>query len=155
MKKFFLFFFFSSILLISNQSFSELAKGKWIFVKDDDYCYIGSLPTLFDVPEGKQRGDAYILVYKINKNPEAIVQINAGYPYKDSEPVMVSIDKASYDFYSQDDSAWTDSDDKIIYAMKKGVVLKVTGISSRGTKTVDEYTLKGFTAAFNKLANDC
>ena len=54
MKKFFLFFFFSFILLISNKSFAELAKGKWIFVKDDDYCYIGSLPTLFDVPEGKE-----------------------------------------------------------------------------------------------------
>lgn len=143
------------ILLISNPSFSELIKGKWSFVKEDDYCYIGSLPTLLDVPEGKQRGDAYILVYRINKNPEVIVQINAGYPYKDSEPVIVSIDKISYDFYSQDDSAWTDSDSKIIYAMKKGVDLKVTGISSRGTKTTDEYTLKGFTAAYNKLTNDC
>ena len=61
----------------------------------------------------------------------------------------------SYEFYSQDDSAWTDSDSKIIYAMKKGIDLIVTGVSSRGTKTVDEYTLKGFTDAYNKLTDDC
>ena len=155
MKKFFLFFFFSLFLLKTNQSFSELLKGQWTFVKDNDYCYIGSLPTLLDVPKGKQRGDAYILVYRINNNPDAIVQINAGYPYKDAEPVLVAIDKMTYEFYSQDDSAWTDSDSKIIYAMKKGIDLKVTGISSRGTKTSDKYTLKGFTKAVNQLNNDC
>ena len=70
MKKFFFFFFFSLFILKSNLSFSELVEGKWAFTKDNDYCYIGSLPTLLDIPEGKQRGDAYILVYRINKNPE-------------------------------------------------------------------------------------
>ena len=39
--------------------------------------------------------------------------------------------------------------------MKKGIDLKVTGISSRGTKTSDKYTLKGFTDAYNQLTNDC
>ena len=39
--------------------------------------------------------------------------------------------------------------------MKKGITLIVEGYSSRGTLTVDTYTLKGFTAAFNKLSKDC
>ena len=39
--------------------------------------------------------------------------------------------------------------------MKKGVDLSVTGISKRGTKTTDTYTLNGFTAAYNKLSKDC
>ena len=39
--------------------------------------------------------------------------------------------------------------------LKKGIDLKVTGISSRGTKTSDKYTLKGFTDAYNQLTNDC
>ena len=38
---------------------------------------------------------------------------------------------------------------------KKGNKLTVKGVSSRGTKTTDIYTLKGFTAAFNQLQNDC
>ena len=58
-------------------------------------------------------------------------------------------------FFSEDDSAWTNEDSKIIYAMKKGVELTVIGLSSRGTKTIDTYTLNGFTASFNKLTKDC
>ena len=63
-----------------------------------------------------------------------------------------------YIFYSVADlldSAWTDDDDKVILAMKKGLELVVTGQSSRGTVTNDNYTLKGFTAAFNKLNTEC
>ena len=39
--------------------------------------------------------------------------------------------------------------------MKKGLDLVVRGESSRGTITNDTYTLKGFTASYNKLAEDC
>ena len=39
--------------------------------------------------------------------------------------------------------------------MKKGLELLVTGESSRGTITKDKYTLKGFTASYNKLTEDC
>ena len=39
--------------------------------------------------------------------------------------------------------------------MKKGLELKVTGESSRGTVTNDTYTLNGFTAAYNKLIEEC
>ena len=39
--------------------------------------------------------------------------------------------------------------------MKKGVVLEVTGISKKGTKTVDTYTLNGFTVAYNIFTKDC
>ena len=69
--------------------------------------------------------------------------------------MRVKIDKADYTFYSEDETAWTNEDSEIIYAMKKGNYLTVIGESSRGTKTKDTYTLKGFTAAFNKLINDC
>ena len=147
-------FLFISFLTTSNV-LADLVKGEWIFVKDADYCYIGSLPTFLDIPEGKKRGESYILVYRINKNPNAIVQIDSGYPYKEKEPVNVKIDKKVYEFYSENDSAWTNNDNEIIYAMKKGVDLIVTGISKRGTKTTDTYTLNGFTVAYNKLSKDC
>ena len=40
--------------------------------------------------------------------------------------------------------------------MKKGLDLTLTGESSRGTVAKnDTYTLKGFTAAINKLNNNC
>ena len=155
MKKFYLLSFLLISLLTTSNILADLVKGKWSFVKDKDYCYIGSLPTFLDIPKGKKRGESYILVYRINKNPDAIVQINSGYPYKEKEPVNVKIDKKNYEFYSENDSAWTNNDKEIIYAMKKGVDLSVTGISKRGTKTTDTYTLNGFTAAYNQLSKDC
>jgi len=147
---FFVFFLFPTSILLAN-----IEKGKWNFVKEDNYCYIGSLPIKSDIPEGKKRGDVYILVYRINKNPEAVVQINFGYPYKVEEPVDVKIDEENYEFYADEDSAWTNNDNEVIYAMKKGMQLTVFGISSRETKTIDTYTLNGFTAAYNELINDC
>ena len=155
MKKFYLLSFLLIFFLTTTNVLADLAIGKWNFVKDKDYCYIGSLPTFLDIPEGKKRGESYILVYRINKNPEAIVQINSGYPYKEKEPVNVKIDNKIYEFYSEDDSAWTNNDKEIIYAMKKGITLNVTGISKRGTKTTDKYTLNGFTAAYTKLSKNC
>ena len=155
LKRFYILIFFLILFLNSYSVMAEIEKGKWNFITDSDYCYIGSAPINIEIPEGKKRGDPYILVYRMNKNPETIVQIYAGYNYKKDEPVKVMIDKIVYEFWEEDDSAWTDDDGKIIYAMKKGVKLIVTGFSSRGTKTVDTYTLNGFTASYNKLVNDC
>ena len=63
-----------------------------------------------------------------------------------------------YKFYSTKDSsetAWTDNDEKVVYAMKKGLELTLTGESTRGTITNDVYTLKGFTSAINQLNEEC
>ena len=145
------------IVFIAKQSMS-LEKGKWSFVKDNDWCYIGSSPIKSDLPETKKRGENYILVYKIIGSEENIIQIEAGYKYNLDKKINVKIDNANYDFYSTEDSsetAWTNDDKKVIYAMKKGLELTLTGESARGTITNDVYTLKGFTKAVNQLNQDC
>ena len=144
-------------ILITKQSLS-IEKGKWSFVKDEDWCYIGSSPIKSDLPETKKRGDNYILVYKIIGSEENIIQIEAGYKYNLDKKINVKIDNANFDFYSTEDSsetAWANDDKKVIYAMKKGLELTLTGVSARGTITNDIYTLKGFTNAVNLLNNDC
>ena len=136
----------------------SLEKGKWSFVKDDTWCYIGSLPLKSDLPDTKKRGENYILVYKLIGSNENIIQVEAGYNYNLDSEILVKIDNGQHNFYSTEDSpdtAWTDNDDKVIYAMKKGLELILNGESSRGTVTNDTYTLKGFTAALNKLNEDC
>ena len=137
---------------------ASLEKGKWNFVKTDEYCYIGSLANKTDLSPEKNRGDFYILVYKNIGSPETIVQIEAGYDYKIGSDIIINIDKGEYLFYTTEDipsAAWTEEDNKVIFAMKKGLQLLVTGESSRGTVTNDIYTLKGFTASYNKLVEDC
>ena len=157
MKKVASIFLVVCIVFIAKQSLS-VEKGKWSFVKDNDWCYIGSSPIKSDLPETKKRGENYILVYKIIGSEENIIQIEAGYKYKLDKKINVKIDNANYDFYSTEDSsetAWTNDDKKVIYAMKKGLELTLTGESARGTITNDVYTLKGFTNAVNQLNQDC
>ena len=155
MKNYLTFFIFILILTFATSSYANVEMGKWNFIKEVDYCFIGSAPVETDLPESKQRGNTYILVYRINKSKDAIVQIAAGYPYKKGQNVDVTIDNVQFDFYSDDDTAWSNDDNKVIFAMKKGIKLTVNGESSRGTKTTDIYTLKGFTASYNQLFNDC
>ena len=155
MKNYLTFFIFILILTFATSSYANVEMGKWNFIKEVDYCFIGSAPIETDLPESKQRGNTYILVYRINKSKDAIVQIAAGYPYKKDQNVDVTIDNVQFDFYSDDDTAWSNDDNKVIFAMKKGIKLTVNGESSRGTKTTDIYTLKGFTVAYNQLFNDC
>ena len=157
MKKTVLTFTILIIFLMPSQLFA-LEKGKWTFIKQDDWCYIGSLAIKTDLPESKKRGNNYILVYKIIGSEENIVQVEAGYNYNLDKKINVTIDNTSFEFYSTQDSsetAWTNDDNKVIYAMKKGLELLISGESSRGTTTNDTYTLKGFTAAVNKLNSDC
>ncbi len=146
------------VLFIISSGTNALEPGKWSFVQEDEYCYIGSLATESDLPESKSRGDNYILVYRIIGSDQNIVQIEAGYNYNTEKNISVKIDNTVYDFYTVEDSpdsAWTDDDSKVIYAMKKGLGLIITGESSRGTITNDSYSLNGFTAAFNDLTNEC
>ena len=149
--------FFVSIIIILFLTFQlgAVEVGKWNFVVDDNYCYISSAPTK-EEGDYTNRGDTYVLVYRINKSSDKIVQITAGYNYDEKKSIKVTIDQTSFDFFGKEDSAWTkDKDKEVVFAMKKGNTMIIQGYSSRGTLTKDIYTLKGFTAAFNKLSSDC
>ena len=123
MKNYLGFLVFILTLAFATSSYADAKKENWDFVKETDHCYIISAPEKTEMPEGKKRGDTYILVYRINKSKEAVVQIAAGYPYKKDQNVGVTIDNAQFDFYSDDDTAWSNDDNKVIFAMKKGIKL--------------------------------
>ena len=143
------------IVMLCSPSFAEIKKGQWEHVKDPDYCLIQSAPLKTDIPEGKSRGENYLLVYRMKNNIEPIIQITSGFNYRSSDSITVKIDEIDYSFYTDSDTAWAKEDKKTIKAMKKGLELITSGTSDRGTKVIDIYTLKGFTVAFNKLMNDC
>ena len=155
MKKYLILYTFFLVLMFSFSTFAEIKKGKWEFIKDIDYCFIQSAPLKTLIPSGKSRSEHYILVYRMNKNPDLIIQITAGFNYKSSDSINVKIDKTEYSFCSDGDTAWAKDDKKVIYAMKKGLDFITTAVSSRGTEVTDIYSLKGFTAAINKLSKDC
>jgi len=121
-------------------------------------CYITSRPTK-EEGDYTQRGRTYVLVTHRPKDGSFdVVSIVAGYTYKDGSDVTVAIDQTDFALFTHQDSAWaadTATDQALVAAMKSGNRMVVRGVSSRGTKTTDTYSLSGFTKAYNAIAEAC
>ena len=48
-----------------------------------------------------------------------------------------------------------DLDAKLVRAMRRGKKLMIRGVSQRGTKTTDRFSLTGFTAAHKAISKAC
>lgn len=146
------------------QSPKQIAVEKdWaVFVvdeKDGKACYIASAPTDKE-PKNVQRGDVWAIVtHRPWKNVRSELSIYTGYPYKPGSTVKLVIDGAkSFELYTHEETAWAQNaaeDGKIADAMRRGNKMVITGVSSRGTTTVDRYSLSGFTAAHKAIDQAC
>lgn len=120
--------------------------------------------TMFSQPiksEGdySKRGEVYIFVtHRPAANRTNEVSVKIGYTFKTETPVVVRIGNAEFELFSEDDFAWAEDskeDEKLVRAMRAGSTMEVEGVSSRGTKTTDTYSLSGFSAANNKITEAC
>ena len=126
---------------------------------DSKVCYVSSIPKATD-PKGVKRDPAFFLVTNMpGRKPPVKGEVSTiiGYPFKEGEPVKLTIDDNSYDMFSKGDTAWVDtgSDKKIVAAMKNGKSLKVKGTSWRGKTTEDTYALQGISAALAAIDKVC
>jgi len=121
-------------------------------------CYILSRPTR-SLPKSVKRGDIYLMVtYRPKSRSKEEVSHVTGYTYKNKSTVEISIGKRKFKLATDNDVAWVaenGSDAKLIKAMRGGSKLILKGISSRGTKTTDSYSLQGFTAAHKQIRKSC
>ena len=70
----------------------------------------------------------------------------------------MTIGSASFELFVDGEWAWpasADEDSKIITSLKRGAAATLTGVSSRGTKTDDTFSLLGFTAALEEAQKRC
>ena len=153
-----LYIFAAIILTISNIFAHDLSfkheHGKWSFKKVS-----GNACSIFQIPVS-EKGDyskrGTVLFHVFKEGNVEYVRIDAGYPYDPNKYVKVSIDGINYQFFGENDSAWSMKDDRLIIdAMKAGKQMTVIGYSQRGTETKDTYTLIGFTSTYNTLQKDC
>ena len=146
-------FLFASNIFAHDLSFKH-EHGKWSFKKVN-----GIACSIFQIPVS-EKGDyskrGTVLFYVFKEGNAEYLRIDAGYPYDPNKYVKVSIDGNNYQFFGENDSAWSMKDDRIIIdAMKAGKGMTVVGYSQRGTETTDTYTLIGFTKAYEALQKDC
>jgi len=132
----------------------------------DMTCYALSQPRAVQ-PRGANRGAIYLMVSDWpSRKVKAEPQIVLGYPAKPDSPASLAVGSAKFSFFARPNgpganpnaSAWLqalDDNARLIDTMSKGVSAVATGISTRGTRTTDTYSLAGFTDAINKIHETC
>ena len=123
-------------------------------------CFISSTPKkLLGDYNRDNRGETRVFVtHGPGKAERDVVSVKAGYVYKRQSEVEFSIDGNKTILFTLEGRAWAagpDDDQKLITRMKRGNKLVVTGVSSRGNKTIDEYSLSGFTKAKSQMDRIC
>jgi hypothetical protein len=104
-----------------------------------------------------KRGDPYALVTSRDASTDEF-STSSGYPYKDGTKVRLEIDGSRYELFTKDELAWaydSDQDNRIVTELKKGNRMTVRGTSPKDTYSLDTYSLRGATAAYNKMKSLC
>lgn len=121
-------------------------------------CYMASTPRKAEGDYTK-RGEIYAIVtHRPAENTKDVFSYITGYDYKTNSDVKVTIGGKEFTLFTQDDTAWApdaETDEKLAEAIKRGRTMVVRGVSSRGTKTKDTFSLSGSTAAYNAISKAC
>jgi invasion protein IalB len=144
------------------------AKKDWsIFLAgegDRKVCWIVSQPTktaAFRNGRSVQvnRGDIFLMVSIRPADGVANeVSFLSGYPFKKGSEVKASVGSKSFTMFTEGENAWAPSgedDAALVDAFRRGAKAKIEGTSKRDTRTVDTFSLSGFTAALKAAANLC
>jgi hypothetical protein len=121
-------------------------------------CSTWSAPQK-DEGDYTRRGEIFAFVtHRNGARRRNEVSLEMGYPLKNGTDVIVRIGGAKFAMFTKGSKAWnrsSDADDKMAKAMRGGRKLIVEGVSRRGTKTRDTYSLYGFTAAHKAISAAC
>jgi len=105
------------------------------------------------------RGQTLLMVfYRPGAEAKGQVAFTGGYPFASGSTVNLNISGNEFEMFTEGEWAWpaTPADDsKIVAAMKRGADAIATGVSGRGTKTQDTFSLLGFTAAVEDAEKRC
>lgn len=159
-------FFIYVIVLTSLASPSMAAfksHGDWAVYDQKEngniVCVMSSEP-IKSAGKYTKRGQIYLIIaHRPSEQRYNELSFQAGYTFKKASAVAVTIDgKNKFSLLGNQGHAWTidvETDEKMIKAMRAGSTLVIKGISSRGTKTTDTFSLSGFTAAIKSINKTC
>lgn len=121
-------------------------------------CYVVTQPQAKDPPTAK-RDPIYFMITTwpkagIANEPSIVI----GYQFKEASQVTVQVGSDKFNFFTKADGAWLPGgpdEARLITTMRGASEMTVKGISKRGTLTTDTYSLKGISAALDKMAEGC
>ena len=121
-------------------------------------CFVYGEPAK-KIGQYTKRGAVFVQIsHRPRANVINEVGFTAGYVYKKGSDAVVEIDGKKFTLFTHKDGAWasdTKSDKALVQAMMKGQRMIIRGTSARGTKTVDTYSLIGFTRSYTAIGKAC
>lgn len=137
---------------------------------DPKECYIVSPPTEWvarrgggEVTSDVSRGDIRLFVsFRPAEDVDNEVSYTSGYPFREGSSVQVEIGSSTFELSTGagDANQWAwpaspEQDAELVAAMRRGLDARITGVSSRGTTTIDDFSLMGFTDALEDAEERC
>ena len=86
------------------------------------------------------------------------VSIIIGYPFKPNADATAEVGTTSFALYTQQDGAWIKNaaeEAHMIDAMRAGQNAVVKGMSAKGTRTTDTFSLRGLAQALDRTDQEC
>jgi len=158
----------SPVLAQENSSVAAFRDWSVFNPSNPKECYIVSPPLKWEARRGGnrvevQRGDILLFVtIRPDDGVDKEISYTGGYPFREGSEVEVSIGGQTYTMSpgSGESNEWAwppnaDRDREFIAAMRAGSSATITAISGRGTTTIDEFSLLGFTAALDEAEKLC
>lgn len=134
--------------------------GDWTVYEVTDsrgrVCYLASEPAN-QTGNYSRRDNPAVLVVRLPGKSGEYVTVHPGYPYRKDSKVKVTVEGRGFELFTDGEHAFTyDADDEaMVAAMKRGSSMTVRGTSTKGTYSLDTYSLKGFTAAMDAMRAAC
>ncbi len=124
----------------------------------DTICYVLSKPKS-KAPNSVNHGEIYFMVstWKSGAAKEQ-PSLMTGYTIKAEIPPAAIVGGAKTPMFASRNEAFIEEDEderRLVRNMKKGATMRVDAVSTRGTQTSYEFSLKGVTAALQKAAANC
>jgi hypothetical protein len=123
-------------------------------------CFAIAKPASSETtPAGKTRNPSYMFISsRPGEKVTDEVSIIIGYPFKPNSEARVAVGTASFALYTQQDGAWIKNaaeEAHLIEAMRSGQNVVIKGMSAKGTRSTDVFSLKGLAQALDRTDQDC
>jgi hypothetical protein len=120
-------------------------------------CFVISQPKS-RAPEGLNRDPAYFFIsHRPAERVRNEVSVQIGFPLRAGSTMDLTVGSNTFSLVTQDQRGWSNGQDdsRIVEAMRGGSDMTVKGTSGRGNVTTDTYSLRGISAAMDRINSEC
>jgi invasion protein IalB len=126
-------------------------------------CFALSKPTSSSEVPPNRRSAANIVYLFVSTRPaekvkDEVSMLITGYAFKPSSEASVNIGGATFAMYTQNDGAWVKNatdETKMVDTLRGGADAVIKAVTSKGTRTTDNFSLKGISQALEKVEQEC